>query len=104
MKWAFSHHLQLLRSTFLSCTHIDCIVSVLPCILAPWQASEDVCKNLQQIKIVLYGAENQEPQADQVAALSHEMYDTNMIYMLVQHLAKIDFEVYPNLALVIIYY
>ncbi|XP_052783359.1 protein Mo25-like [Mya arenaria] len=56
------------------------------------KASDDVSKNLAQIKTVLYGTESQEPQSDQVAQLAHEMYDNNMLYMLVQNLAKIDFE------------
>ena len=51
-------------------------------------------KSLAAIKTVLYGTESQEPQTDQVAQLAHEMYDANMLFMLVQNLAKIDFEVY----------
>ena len=50
-------------------------------------------KNLAAIKTVLYGTENQEPQTDQVAQLAHEMYDNNMLLLLVQNLGKIDFEV-----------
>ena len=43
--------------------------------------------------MVLYGTESQEPQTDQVAQLAHEMYDSNTLFLLVQNLAKIDFEV-----------
>ncbi|XP_052217093.1 protein Mo25-like [Dreissena polymorpha] len=56
------------------------------------KATEDVSKNLGLIKNLLYGTESQEPQTDLVAQLAHEVYDCNMLYMLVQNLVKIDFE------------
>lgn len=62
-------------------------------IFALLKANEDVSKNLAAIKTMLYGTESQEPLTDQVAQLAHEMYDNNMLFLLVQNLAKIDFEV-----------
>lgn len=56
------------------------------------KVNDEVSKNLSAIKVVLYGTENQEPQTDQVAQLAHEMYDNNMLFLLVQNLGKIDFE------------
>lgn len=69
------------------------IYTYFTCSLYFQQASEDVSKNLAAIKTVLYGTESQEPQTDQVAQLAHEMYDNNMLLLLVQNLGKIDFEV-----------
>lgn len=56
------------------------------------KASDDVSKNLSAIKTVLYGTDSSEPQTEQVAQLAHEMYDNNMMLLLVQNLAKVDFE------------
>lgn len=57
------------------------------------QASEDVCKTLQSIKIMLYGTPEQEPQTEHVSQLAMEMYQNNMLLMLVQQLNRIEFEV-----------
>lgn len=50
-------------------------------------------KTLQSIKTMLYGTVDQEPAADQVALLSTEMVLNNTLPLLVQNLARIDFEV-----------
>ena len=42
---------------------------------------------------MLYGTADQDPQAEMVAQLAQEMYHQNMLYMLVENLNKIDFEV-----------
>ena len=42
---------------------------------------------------MLYGTAEQDPQAEMVAQLAQEMYHQNMLYMLVENLNKIDFEV-----------
>ena len=42
---------------------------------------------------MLYGTAEQDPQAEMVAQLAQEMYHQNMLYMLVDNLNKIDFEV-----------
>ncbi len=57
------------------------------------QASEETSKALVEIKNLLYGTAEQDPKAEMVAQLAQEMYHNNMLYMLVQNLHKIDFEV-----------
>ncbi|XP_064614768.1 protein Mo25-like [Liolophura sinensis] len=56
------------------------------------KASEDVTKNLGAIKNMLYGTQEQDPQTELVAQLAQEMYNTNMLYQLIQNLNRIDFE------------
>ena len=58
-----------------------------------FQASEEVSKILTQIKTVLTGADNHDVQTDQVAQLSQEVYNSDLLPMLVQNVSKIDFEV-----------
>ncbi len=48
------------------------------------------------IKNMLYGTAEQDPQAEMVAQLAQEMYHQNMLYLLVENLYKIDFEVRPS--------
>ena len=57
------------------------------------KATEDVSKNLSHIKGILYGVGDQEPQTELVAQLSQEMYNNNMLFLLIQNLHKVDFEV-----------
>ncbi|XP_001949162.2 protein Mo25 [Acyrthosiphon pisum] len=57
------------------------------------KAQEDVSKNLLVIKNLLYGTADTEPLSDIVVAqLAQEMYNNNLLLMLVQNLTKIDFE------------
>nr|XP_031837433.1 protein Mo25 isoform X1 [Nomia melanderi] len=57
------------------------------------KAQEDVSKNLVHIKNMLYGTAETEPQADIVVAqLAHELYNSNLLLLLVQNLSRIDFE------------
>ena len=56
------------------------------------KATEDVSKNLSHIKGILYGVGDQEPQTELVAQLSQEMYNNNMLFLLIQNLHKVDFE------------
>jgi len=59
-----------------------------------FQAQEDVSKNLLVIKNLLYGTADTEPLSDIVVAqLAQEMYNNNLLLMLIQNLTKIDFEV-----------
>lgn len=62
-----------------------------------FQAQEDVSKNLVHIKNMLYGTAESEPQADIVVAqLAQELYNSNLLLLLVQNLSRIDFEVNPE--------
>ena len=58
-----------------------------------FQASEEVSKNLSSIRTMLYGSGDQEPHTEVVAQLAQEMYNSNMLYLLIHSLNKIDFEV-----------
>lgn len=53
---------------------------------------EDVSKNLQAMKQVLYGSQDSEPQTELVAQLAHETYNLHLIPLIVNNLAKFDFE------------
>lgn len=51
-------------------------------------------KHLALMKTMLYGSSDQEPNSDiAVAQLAQELYNCNMLLLLVQNLPKIDFEV-----------
>ena len=58
-----------------------------------FQVNEDVCKTLQATKTMLYGTTEQEPQAEHVSQLAMEMYQHNLLLLLIRHLSKIEFEV-----------
>lgn len=57
------------------------------------KAQEDVSKNLVLIKNMLYGTSDAEPQTDIIVAqLAQELYNSNLLLLLIQNLSKIDFE------------
>lgn len=57
------------------------------------KAQEDCSKNLVLIKNMLYGTSDAEPQADIIVAqLAQELYNSNLLLLLVQNLNRIDFE------------
>lgn len=57
------------------------------------KAQEDVSKNLVLIKNLLYGTSDSEPQTDYIIAqLSQELYNSNLLLLLIQNLNRIDFE------------
>lgn len=57
------------------------------------KAQEDVSKNLLQLKNMLYGTSDQEPPTDiAVAQLAQEVYNVNLLGLLIDNLARIDFE------------
>uniref|UniRef100_A0A1B6KF07 Protein Mo25 n=2 Tax=Graphocephala atropunctata TaxID=36148 RepID=A0A1B6KF07_9HEMI len=57
------------------------------------KAQEDVSKNLVLIKNMLYGTNDAEPQTDIIVAqLAQELYNSNLLLMLIQNLSRIDFE------------
>ena len=68
------------------------LLTLLSCLCC--QALEDVSKNLGHMKTMLFGSADQEAQSEhQLASLAQEMYNANLLYLLVRNLAKIDFEV-----------
>ncbi|KAK2143649.1 hypothetical protein LSH36_824g03046 [Paralvinella palmiformis] len=56
------------------------------------KASEEVSKTLNTMKNMLYGTADQDPQTEITAQLAQEMYNHDMILLLVTHLDRIDFE------------
>jgi calcium binding protein 39 len=57
------------------------------------KAQEDVSKNLVLIKNMLYGTSDAEPQTDIIVAqLAQELYNSNLLLLLIQNLHRIDFE------------
>ncbi|KDN39548.1 ARM repeat-containing protein [Tilletiaria anomala UBC 951] len=57
------------------------------------KASEDISKTLFQMKAILYGdGENNEPQPEMVAQLAQEVYNHNMLQLLVQNIWRFEFE------------
>ena len=56
------------------------------------KASEEVSKTLLAMKNMLYGTSEQDPQTELMAQLAQEMYDNNLLLLLIQNLHKIDFE------------
>lgn len=54
------------------------------------KANEDVLKNLQQIKAILYG--DGEPAPELIAQLAQETYNTDLLYHLIVHIHRLEFE------------
>ncbi|VDC00999.1 unnamed protein product [Peniophora sp. CBMAI 1063] len=54
------------------------------------KASDEISRGLQQIKGLLYG--DGEPVPELLAQLAQETYSTDLLYHLVTHIAKFDFE------------
>ncbi|KAH9896863.1 Mo25-like protein [Cubamyces lactineus] len=54
------------------------------------RANEDVAKNLQQIKAILYG--DGDPLPELVAQLAQETYNTDLLLHLIQNIHKLEFE------------
>lgn len=63
------------------------------------KAQEEVSRCLQQIKNMLYGTNEQEPQTDiAVSTLAQEIYNTRVLNLLIQNLSKIEFEAKKDVA------
>ncbi|KAM6495203.1 mo25 protein [Amanita muscaria] len=54
------------------------------------KATEEISKNLQSIKALLYG--ESEPQPELVAQLAQETYNADLLLVLVQHISRLEFE------------
>lgn len=58
------------------------------------KAQEEVSKNLVHIKNMLYGTSDAEPHTEIIVAqLAQELYNSNLLLLLIQNLNRIDFEV-----------
>jgi calcium binding protein 39 len=56
------------------------------------KASEEVARNLQAVKAILYGDGVTEPVPELIAQLAQETYSTDLLLVLVQNMARFDFE------------
>lgn len=56
------------------------------------KASDDVSKTLLAIKNMLYGSADQDPLTELNAQLAQEMYNSDMLVLLIENLHKVDFE------------
>ena len=81
----------LSNSEFEVCHHL--IVTIIFIVVFLFQAVEDISKTLTTMKAMLYGSGDQEPQTELTAQLAQEMYNNNMLLLLIQNLARIEFEV-----------
>ncbi|SCV74461.1 BQ2448_8100 [Microbotryum intermedium] len=57
------------------------------------KASEDMSKNLFQMKLLLYGDGENEPQPELIAQLAQEVYAKDILQLLVLHIWRFEFEV-----------
>lgn len=54
--------------------------------------AEDVTKCISGIKNILYGTNDQEPQTELIAQLAQEIYNANLIKIMIDNIYKVDFE------------
>lgn len=57
------------------------------------KANEEISKILFQMKFILYGDAETEPQADQVAQLAQEVYNNDALQLMVSNIWRFEFEV-----------
>lgn len=61
---------------------------------------QDECsKYLKQIKIILHGDDEIEPQPDQITLLAQEIYQTDCLYYLTKYLSNLDFDSRKDVAI-----
>jgi calcium binding protein 39 len=54
--------------------------------------AEDVTKCIGGIKNILYGTNDQEPQTEVIAQLAQEIYNANLIKIMIDNIYRVDFE------------
>jgi calcium binding protein 39 len=54
--------------------------------------AEDVTKCISGIKNILYGTNEQEPQTEVIAQLAQEIYNANLIKIMIDNIYRVDFE------------
>lgn len=54
--------------------------------------AEDVTKCISGIKNILYGTNDQEPQTELIAQLAQEIYNANLIKIMIDNINRVDFE------------
>jgi len=56
------------------------------------KVAEDVSKCLAGIKNILYGTNDQEPQTELIAQLAQEIYNANLIKIMIDNINRVEFE------------
>jgi calcium binding protein 39 len=56
------------------------------------KVSEDVTKYIGGIKNILYGTNGEEPQTELIAQLAQEIYNANLIKIMITNINRVDFE------------
>lgn len=56
------------------------------------KVSEDLTKCLSGIKNILYGTSEQDPQTEVIAQLAQEIYNANLIRIMIENIQRVDFE------------
>ena len=56
-----------------------------------YQIADDVTKCISGIKNILYGTNDQEPQTEVIAQLSQEIYNANLIKIMIDNIIRVDF-------------
>jgi len=59
--------------------------------------SEEITKNIEGMKITLYGDAEHEPNQENIVALANEFYSSDLLPLLLIHLAKLEFEAKKDL-------
>jgi calcium binding protein 39 len=54
--------------------------------------SEEISKQLSQMKFILYGDPENEPNPELGTQLANEIYSTDLLPLLIQHMSKLEFE------------
>lgn len=61
---------------------------------------DDCLRYLKQMKVVLYGDDENDPQPDQISQLAQELYYSDCLLHLVQNLRKLDFDLRKDVVMV----
>ncbi|RKP11196.1 Mo25-like protein [Thamnocephalis sphaerospora] len=62
------------------------------------KAAEDISKCLVAMKMILYGDDDTDPSPELVAQLSQEVYNNDLLLLLVKHMALLEFEAKKDVA------
>ncbi|KAI9355111.1 Mo25-like protein [Zopfochytrium polystomum] len=62
------------------------------------KANDEISKNLASMKVILYGDGENDPSPEQVTQLYHEIHNSDILPLLVQQIAKLEFEAKKDVA------
>ena len=82
---------------FLSCYKTSYNLTVID--VCCFQAQQDLTENLVMMKSILCGSEQHEPQPEIVEQIFEEVYNHNLIFIIVDNISYVDLEVVHNVLL-----